>query len=312
MSETLFSDRLAAAVSRRASAVVVGLDPHVGLLPPACRPASDDRAEVAAAVERFCSEVLEAIADVVAIVKPQVAFFERLGPPGWSTLERVVARAREHGLLVLADAKRGDIGSTAEAYADYFFGAPEKGFLGADALTLSPYLGPDSLAPFLAHVPRGKGLFVLAKTSNPGSRTLQDLATADGGTVWSHAGRMIESLGESSVGECGYSSVGLVVGATGPAEAAKLRASFPRLPFLVPGYGAQGAGADEVAPAFDAAGGGAIVNASRSLLFAYRAERHADLGPGRWAEACRRECLAMRDAIRRALGSRSEAAAPAG
>jgi orotidine-5'-phosphate decarboxylase len=305
----LFADRLAAAVACKESPVVVGLDPHPGLFPPALRDAatSRDRVAAAAAVEAFCAELLEAVADLVAIVKPQIAFFERLGPPGWSALEATVARAQKLQLLVLADAKRGDIGSTADAYAQYFFGAAEEGFLGADALTVSPYLGADSLAPFVAQTANGKGLFVLAKTSNPGSTELQDLVTERDDTsepVWSRVGQMVERLGADTVGSCGYSSFGLVVGATSPAEAGRLRATFPRLPFLVPGYGAQGAGATEVVPAFDEAGTGAIVNASRSILFAYRQPQHSDLGVERWAEASRRECISMRDAIRAALDER--------
>jgi orotidine-5'-phosphate decarboxylase len=218
---------------------------------------------------------------------------------------------------VLADAKRGDIASTAAAYAEYFFGDPADAGdagaaaalpgLGADALTVNPYLGADSLEPFLRHLERGKGIYLLAKTSNPGSRDLQDLEAARPGEaagalpIYRRVARLAARLGEGAVGRRGYSSVGIVVGGTSPTEAAALRRDHPTLPFLVPGYGAQGAGPEEVAAAFDARGRGAIVNASRSLLFAYRAPQHRELGPERWAEASRRECIAMRDAI---LGAR--------
>ena len=301
----LFSDRLATALEAKKSPVVVGIDPHLDRFPSPLRQlaSSTDRKLAAAAIQRFVDELLEAIADTVAIVKPQVAFFERLGPPGWRALEHTVARAHELGLLVLADAKRGDIGSTATAYADYFFG--DSG-LGADALTVNAYLGSDSLAPFVSYVTKGKGLFVLAKTSNSGSKELQDL-TLEGseGTepVYSQVGHLADKLGTDSVGELGYSSIGLVVGATSPQQAATLRGQFPRLPFLVPGYGAQGGSAEDVVAAFDDHGRGAIVNASRSILFAYATPEHEDLGPERWAEASRRECIAMRDAIRAALAA---------
>jgi orotidine-5'-phosphate decarboxylase len=266
-------------------------------------------------VERLCDEALDAVADVVAVIKPQVAFFERLGPPGWTALERVVGSAHRRGLLVIADAKRGDIASTAAAYADYLLGDPEPSGaagtdrgqqalpgLGADAVTVNPYLGGDSLDPFLRHVERGKGFYLLTRTSNPGSRDLQDLAvTGEGQTgarpLYLHVAAIAERCGARSLGEHGFSSVGVVVGATRPEQAQRLRAEHPGLLFLVPGYGAQGAGPEDVAAVFDARGRGAIVNASRSLLFAHRSERYRELGEARWAEAARRECIAMRDAI---------------
>lgn len=322
-----FADRLEEAIEAKGSPVCVGIDPQLELFPaPLAHLASSASREVAAAaVLRFCDQLLDAVADVVAVVKPQVAFFERLGPPGWTALERVVASARARGLLVIADAKRGDIASTAAAYADYFLGDPEgdtevpesagalRG-LGADAVTVSPYLGADSLEPFLRHVARGKGIYLLAKTSNPGSSDLQDLsvtadATGQGARpLYAHAAAIAARAGAACVGRRGFSSVGIVVGATSPAEAAELRRDHPTLPFLVPGYGAQGAGPDDIAAAFDARGRGAIVNASRSLIFAYRTPRHRELGEERWAEAARRECLAMRDAISAGLARRAEPA----
>jgi len=321
-----FADRLDAAIEAKGSPVCLGIDPTLDLFPaPLAHLASSTRREVAAAaVQRFCDELLEAVADLVAVVKPQVAFFERLGPPGWGALERLVREAHGRGLLVLADAKRGDIASTAAAYADYFYGDPardEEGEpaaslpgLGADALTVNPYLGADSLEPYLRHVARGKGIYLLAKTSNPGSRNLQDLEVARAGEttgalpLYRHVARLAARAGDTFQGERGYSSVGIVVGGTSPAEAAALRDDHPTVPFLVPGYGAQGAGPADVAAAFDRRGRGAVVNASRSLLFAYRAPQHRDLGAARWAEAARRECLAMRDAIVAALGRRAESA----
>jgi orotidine-5'-phosphate decarboxylase len=309
-----FADRLITATSAKRSPVCLGIDPQLELFPrPLAHLASSTNRDVAAAaVQRFTDELLEATADLVAVIKPQVAFFERLGPPGWIALERLVENARRRGLLVLADAKRGDIATTAAAYADYFFSdATDQGHglrgLGADAMTINPWLGADSLDPFLRHVERGRGLYVLAKTSNPGSRDLQDLVvTGDGDRrrpLYEQAAALAERAGGGAIGEHGFSSVGIVVGATHAEQARALRAAHPTVPFLVPGYGAQGAGPAEVAAAFDASGRGAIVNASRSLIFAYRAPQHLELGAERWAEAARRECLAMRDEIRAAIGA---------
>jgi orotidine-5'-phosphate decarboxylase len=312
-----------AAIETKGSSVCLGIDPQLELFPaPLAHLASSTNREVAAAaVQRFTDELLDTTADLVAVVKPQVAFFERLGPPGWSALERLVRNARRRGLLVIADAKRGDIASTAAAYADYLLGdAPGEGEagaaqedaraaslpgLGADAITVNPYLGADSLEPFLGHVGRGKGLYVLAKTSNRGAHDLQELRIADGNgqrPLYAHTAALAERAGTSSIGTLGFSSVGIVVGATHPEQARALRAAHATVPFLVPGYGAQGAGPAEVAAAFDANGRGAIVNASRSLIFAYRAPQHGELPASRWAEAARRECIAMRDAIRAAIG----------
>ena len=316
MTTASFADRLDRAIDAKGSPVCLGIDPQLDLFPaPLLHLASSTNREIAAAaVQRFADELLETVSDLVAVVKPQVAFFERLGPPGWTALERVVREARSRGLLVIADAKRGDIASTAAAYADYLLGdAPANGNppealagLGADAMTVNPYLGADSLDPFLRHVDRGKGLYVLARTSNPGALDLQDLPIADGNgqrPLYAHTAALAARAGEASIGARGFSSVGIVVGVTHPEQARALRAAHPAVPFLVPGYGAQGAGPAEVACAFDARGRGAIVNASRSLLFAYRAPQHRDLGPERWAEATRRECIAMRDAINASLVS---------
>ena len=306
---SLFGDRLTDAVSSRGSSVVVGLDPHLPLFPSPLAEAASSlvRETVADAVDRFCSEIIEVVADIVPAIKPQVAFFEALGPPGWEVLERLVKRAKERGLLVILDAKRGDIGSTATAYADYLLGNSRGlGGLDADALTVSPYLGSDSLLPFTAYLAKGKGIFILAKTSNLASAELQDLVfqTETGEKpVYTAVASMARRLGEGAVGESGYSSVGLVVGATSSSQAIALRAAFPDLLFLLPGYGAQGAGVREVVGAFDSRGGGALVNASRSLIFAYRNEEYSSLGPQGWAEAARRECQRMSAAINRALES---------
>lgn len=297
-----FADRLMQAVIDKGSAVVVGLDPHLAELPPeyADDVASGDRRRIAAAVRAFSHRVIDAVHDIVPAVKPQVAFFEQLGPDGYQALEDVVRHARDMGLLVISDAKRGDIGSTAAAYADYHIGiGPERALpglanLGADAMTVNPYLGADSLAPFVAYAARGKGLFVLAKTSNPGSGDLQDqtLRTDQRETVYGRAAILAETAGSDLVGSLGFSSVGIVVGATYPAEARLLRRRHPRLLFLVPGFGAQGARAADVAESFDDHGLGAIVGSARGIIFAYRNPKYAALDGARWVDATR---LAAKD-----------------
>ncbi|MBX3426082.1 MAG: orotidine-5'-phosphate decarboxylase [Pirellulales bacterium] len=281
-----FTDALAAAVIARRTPVCVGLDPRWDQLPaPLAAAHVDSTAGRAAAYLEFCRGVIDAVAELVPAVKPQSAFFEELGPPGVAALVETICHAQKRGLLVILDAKRNDIGSTAEAYA--------RGMLGrdaapwhADALTVSPYLGEDSLTPFVEVAQeRVAGLFVLVKTSNPGGGLLQDLV-ADGQPVYRHAAALVERLSAATVGECGYGLVGAVAGATYPAQLGELRAAMPHTWFLVPGYGSQGAGAADVAGAFDDRGLGAVVNNSRGLIFAARRSPYAErFGDARWQDA---------------------------
>ena len=226
-------------------------------------------AEVAAAYAQFCRQTIDVVAPLVPAVKPQAAFFEQLGPAGMAALAQVVGYARQKGLVVIIDGKRNDIGSTATAYAQGYLGHDSP--WGADALTVSPYLGDDSLQPFVdVAVERAAGVFVLVKTSNPGGRMLQDLL-AQGRPLYRHVAEYVERLADATAGACGYGAVGAVVGATYPAQLAELRAEMPHTWFLVPGFGAQGGTAADVAAAFDSRGCGAIVNNSRGILFAYKA-----------------------------------------
>ncbi len=307
-----FADALAGAVTAKRSAVLVGLDPHLAMLPEDYGPAlrSGDRARIAAGVADFCRRIIDAVHDVAPAIKPQVAFFEQLGPPGYEALEAVVAAAQARKLIVIGDAKRGDIGSTAAAYADYHIGLgakrplPALKNLGADAITVNAYMGRDSLAPFLDYVPAGRGLFVLVKTSNPGSADFQDLAAAPAAEKnYEIVAATVDRVAADHIGRCGYSAVGIVVGATHPAEARALRRRFPRLWFLVPGYGAQGAGAADVAGCFDARGLGAIVNASRSILFAYRDAKYARFAKSAWAEAARQAAIDMKNELAAAIAA---------
>jgi orotidine-5'-phosphate decarboxylase len=293
-----FADRLAAAVRRRGNPVLVGLDPRYEQLPEGLKVAGDaatwsDRATV---YINFCQGVIDVVADLAPAVKPQAAFFEALGPNGMIALAQVIEYARSKGLLVILDGKRNDIGSTATAYAEGYLGATPESAWGADALTVSPYLGEDSLAPFVEVAQhRGAGLFVLVKTSNPGGGMFQDLV-ADGRPIYRHVASYVQQVAKQTAGECGYGIAGAVVGATYPEHTVELRAEMPNTWFLVPGYGSQGAGARDVAGAFDDNGLGAIVNNSRGIIFAHARREYADkFGAGRWqdaVEAATREMIA--------------------
>jgi orotidine-5'-phosphate decarboxylase len=290
-----FGDRLAEAVQRRRSQIVLGLDPDPARLWPEAlelveavsprRPQSLGAAErvtgggaaerAARAVAAHCRLVLDAAAEQCVAVKPQVACFERLGAPGWAALGEVVDDAAQRGLIVIADAKRGDIDISARAYAQAFFGTTATPFgdvegLGADALTVSPLLGRDSLAPVIeAARTRGAGLFVLARTSNPGAADIQDRELAGGGTVSEAVARMIDELGRPGVGDAGLSDVGAVTGATAPERLEALRALMPHAVWLLPGIGPQGGSGRDLAPAFTPGPAGGLVSASRAIVYAF-------------------------------------------
>jgi orotidine-5'-phosphate decarboxylase len=260
---THFSDRLADAVERKSSQLVVGLDPVVEQMP----------AEVDGDLFAFCSGIVDAIAPHAVAVKPQSAFFEAHGADGVRAFAQVCEYARAAGLIVIADAKRGDIGSTARAYAEAFIPL-------ADAVTVNPYLGGDSVEPFLEACRReGAGIFCLVKTSNPGSADVQDVALADGRKLWQHVAGLVRDWGEELIGDRGLSAVGAVVGATFPREVAEARELLPRSVLLLPGIGAQGGTPADVAAAFAAGPASALVSASRSVIYAYRE------GGGDWQSA---------------------------
>jgi orotidine-5'-phosphate decarboxylase len=269
-----FSDRIAEAVERKRSQLVVGLDPRPDLLPVELRgDAHLGRAYAAEACARFSRGLIDAVAPYVVGVKPQLAYFEALGADGMRALEDACSYARAAGLLVLADAKRGDIGSTARAYAAAFLepanGAPAL----ADALTVNPYLGRDSLEPFLLACRRhGAGLFCLVKTSNVGGAEIQDLVLSDGRPLWQQVARLVHEWGEGLVGEHGLSSVGAVVGATHPRAVGEARRLLPRSILLLPGVGAQGATPADVARAFTSGPASALVTVSRAVIYAFRVE----------------------------------------
>ncbi len=274
-----FADRLAESVDRKRTQVVVGLDPRPDLIPLEVR---DD-------VPRFCRGIIDAVAPHAAAVKPQLAFFEALGVEGIAALEELCGYSRAAGLHVILDGKRGDIGSTARAYAAAYLEPREEGGVAlGDALTVNPYLGPDSVEPYLAACRRhGTGIFCVVKTSNPGGADIQDLALSDGRPVWQHVARLVGEWGADLVGERGLSSVGAVIGATHPRAVGEARRLLPQSLLLLPGVGAQGASPADVARAFTSGPASALVNVSRSVMYAYRQGDQADWRAAAGAAAAR-------------------------
>jgi len=293
VSTASFADRLAEAVERKRSQLVVGLDPLVDLLPMELRGESVlGRAESAHAYARFCCGIVDAVAPYVVAVKPQVAFFEALGSDGIAALEQVCGYARRAGLLVIADAKRGDIGSTARAYASAFLEPHGEDAPLADALTVNAYLGHDSIEPFLqACRLHGAGIFCLVRTSNAGAADIQELVLSDGRRVWQHVAGLVDEWGAEHVGERGLSSIGAVVGATAPRAVAEARRLLPRSVILLPGVGSQGATPADVARAFTSGPASALVNASRSVIYAYRG------GDSDWRSAAGGEAARLRSEV---------------
>lgn len=287
--EMSFAQRLESAILRTRSPLCVGLDPRLQSLPKSLQPSDPaDPHAVAKAYAQFSREVIDVVRPLCGVVKPQSAFYEQLGPPGFQALAETVHYARQQGLLVVLDAKRGDIGTTAEAYAEAFLAGPAAP-IPADALTVNPYLGGDSLEPFVQRATScHNGIFVLVKTSNPGGGMFQDLV-ANGQTLYRHVAQHVEQLAASSAASSTASSgerfgaVGAVVGATYTEQLAELRAVMPHAWLLIPGFGAQGGTADEVRPGFHSDGLGAIVNSSRGIIFAHQRREFAHLAD--WQQA---------------------------
>ena len=303
-------DRMIERIAELQNPTVAGLDPKLSYIPEyirekAVKEHGKTLEAAAAAVLEYNKGLIDALCGIVPAVKPQAAYYEAFGWQGMKTLQETIAYAREKGMFVITDGKRNDIGTTMEAYAAAHLGTTEVGGetftpFGADALTVNGYLGTDGIAP-VVKVCREKdaGMFVLVKTSNPSSGELQDRVLDDGLTVYRTMGDRCEEWGKELPGKYGYSGVGAVVGATYPKQLGELRAAFPHTFFLVPGYGAQGGGAKDVAPAFDEKGLGAIVNASRSILCAWQKTGAAQED---FAKAAAAEAIRMRDDILSEVG----------
>ena len=306
----MFIDRLMDQIELKHNPSVIGLDPLLEYVPESIREKAQKKygntAKAAAkALLSFNKGIIDAICDIAPAVKPQLAYYEMYGYWGVKSFFKTVEYAKQKGLLVIVDGKRNDIGSTAGAYAKAYLGETalsdgitERVFYG-DALTINPYLGIDGVAPFLKECKNhGKGVYILVKTSNESSGQLQDLMLQNGKKVYEEVAELVESWGADLIGRHGYSSVGAVVGATYPEQARELRKIMKHTCFLVPGFGAQGGTASDAAAAFDETGRGAIVNASRSVLCAWKHERwegtytHEDFGT-----AARSETVRMRDEL---------------
>lgn len=276
-----FVDRLQAGVLSKGP-LCVGLDPVFERLPSELRENQRSRGEQARACGRFSRQVVDAVKDLVAVVKVQVAYFEFFGVAGYRELEETVRHARECGLLVISDCKRGDIGSTMRAYADYHLH-----FLGADAMTINTYMGSDVLESLSPYIQEGRGAFMLVRTSNPGAEQVQGGMEQNQPLYRRMARLACDWQIEYRQGEFPYLPAGVVAGATAPDDLAEIRASFPELFLLIPGFGHQGGTANDVAAAFDEHGGGAVVNSSRSVIYAF-AGKH-EFAPGGWQHVVRRE-----------------------
>lgn len=297
-------DRLCKAILEKNNPTVAGLDPKLDFVPEFIKKESFQKfgntlEGAADALLTFNKGLIDALYDIVPAVKPQCAYYEMYGWQGVRTLYETIQYAKEKGLFVITDGKRNDIGTTMEAYAAAHLGEVSVNGMsvspfGADALTVNGYLGTDGIAPLLNICEQyDKGIFVLVKTSNKSSGELQDKQIGDA-TIYRTMGDMCEQWGEASHGAYGYSAVGAVVGATYPAQLAELRKALPHTFFLVPGYGAQGGGANDVAPAFDAEGLGAVINSSRGIMCAYK---KGDYAEEQYAEAARAEAIRMRDEL---------------
>lgn len=292
-------------IEEKNNPTVVGLDGTLPMIPAFLKQEAIDRygrtAQAAGhAVFEFHKAIIDQISDIVPAVKPQSAFYEMYGVPGMMALEKTVAYAKEKGMYVILDAKRGDIGSTASAYSSAILGKTDlfgvrQSLCGADGTTVNPYLGTDSVQPFLQDcLEYEKMIFVLVKTSNPSSGELQDQLTQDGRLFYHLVGDLTDRWGKAAGNSQGYTNVGAVVGATYPHILAEMRSRLKHTFFLVPGYGAQGGSAEDVARAFDQNGKGAIVNSSRGILCAYQSMRADER---EFALCARRAALHMRDEI---------------
>jgi orotidine-5'-phosphate decarboxylase len=290
-----FADRLTAVIRERGTPLCVGLDPRWDQLPFQLRHRHGGRSldAVAGAFEDFCLRVLDIVAPLVGVVKPQSAFFEACGPAGMSCLQKVLRAARRHGLVTILDNKRNDIASTAEAYADAAFAGTlidgsTHPVWDADAMTVNPYLGRDALEPFFLIARRSaRGVFVLVRTSNAGSGLFQNL-TCEGKPLYEHVAAAVGNWSRENQGRCGFGDVGAVIGATHPEELSRLRKALSDVIFLIPGFGTQGGRAADLAGAFLGDGQGAIVNSSRGITTAF------DPADQRWERAVER---ATREAV---------------
>ena len=302
-------DKLINKIKETNNPTVMGLDPRYDMIPNCVREKyGQTLEEVCKAIVEYNKALIDATFDIIPAVKPQIAFYEMFGIPGMEAFKETCRYAKEKGMIVIADIKRGDIGSTAEGYSNAFLGKTqigdkEESIYDVDFVTLNPYMGIDSIKPFIDDCKKyNKGAFILVKTSNPSSGDLQDLKLETGEEIYKKVASLVEEWGEDLIGEYGYSSIAAVVGATYPKQLQELREIAPHTFFLIPGYGAQGGKADDIALGFDKNGIGGIINASRSLMCAYKSDRwKSQYNEKDFAQATRAEAIRMRDELNQAI-----------
>jgi len=297
-----FIDNLIEKIEDKKSRICVGLDPHLNLMPEhllapeILENLESNQEEAAAAVLKFNKNLIDAVADMTAVVKPQMAFYEKMGSYGIKCLWETAAYAKSRELIVIMDGKKNDIGSTAAAYAETYLQSKN---VSADALTINPYLGSDGILPFLEY--KERGAFALIRTSNPSAVDLQDLKLDDGRKVYQAVGDFLKKLGSSYKGNCGYSNLAAVVGATYPKELEEIREQLGSVFFLIPGFGAQGGKTADIKAAFDDEGRGAVINSSRGINFAFRRKEYSHFGAENYAKAARAAASDMKEEINRTL-----------
>lgn len=302
-------DKLIDKIKETNNPTVIGLDPRYDMLPNSIKSKyGTDLKDVCKAILEYNYKLIDSVCDIVPAVKPQIAFYEMFGTDGIQAFCDTCKYAKSKGMIVIADMKRGDIGTTAQGYSNAAIGETPVGeknysIFDVDFVTVNPYLGTDGIKPFIEDCKKyNKGIFVLVKTSNKSSGELQDLKLEDGKTVYEKVAELVNEWGKDLVGEYGYSSISSVVGATYPKQLEELRSIMPASYFLIPGYGAQGGKAEDIALGFDEKGLGGIVNASRSLMCAWKSDRWKEkFSDEQFAEATRAEAIRMRDELNGAI-----------
>ena len=299
-------DKLIEQIKEKDNKTVIGLDPRYEMIPECIKSKyPQNLIGVSEAIIEFNKKLIDATYDIIPAVKPQIAFYEMYGLEGIRAFKETCEYAKEKGMLVIADIKRGDIGTTAKAYSNAFLGKTkieekEIGIYDVDFVTLNPYMGIDSIKPFIEDCEKyNKGVFILIKTSNPSSKEIQDLKLEDGEELYTKVAQLVEKWGENLRGKYGYSSISVVVGATYPKELQNLRKIAPHTFFLIQGYGAQGGKAKDIALGFDKNGIGGIVNSSRGLIYAYKTDLwKTKYTEEEFAEATRAEAIRMKEELR--------------
>lgn len=292
-------DQLIEGIKRKKNPCIVGIDPEWSKIPNCYKTGTDSEAQV---ILNWATDVIDAVSDIAPAVKPQMAFFEVFGADGVRVHQQVVHYAHDKGLVVVDDSKRNDIGNTARAYA--YAHLAKDGPINADLMTISPFLGTDSIQPFIdVAIKDGKGIFVLVKTSNPSSVEISEATNTHGEKIRDWLASYVHTIGKTCVGKHGYSSIGAVVGATFPGEAQLLRSTMKNSFFLVPGFGAQGGGAKDVVPCFNEDGLGAIVNSSRGVLYKHLDIAEYDNTKAMYMEIVKKQAMDMQRTVYQELSN---------